>query len=355
MSKPTIAQAIDHEYAQKNNSGHRSHIGISQIGKECDRAVWYMFNKCKTIVHEGRMLRLFQFGHDAEQEFAKLLQSVGFRVYTENPQTGEQWHVQDPENFFFSGSLDTVAVSPDDIEFHGVEKNTPYIIDYKTVSQTSFNQFVKHGLFKWRIEYYAQLQCYMGFSDQLGKKPVRKAMIFVFNKNNHEIHTECVDFNPDYFEAMREKAKLIVQSEKPPMRISDDPDNFKCRFCDYKDICHDGFMSEPSCRNCGFCRKHLVHGEKCDKGFNLKPCANHVYNPFLLSEDFQILEFHPEHDAMEYDGFVNAPFKSKDKFGDKPVVNSKELYELHKGNKDQDLIDTILKFCGKFDASVEWE
>lgn len=356
MSKITIAQAIDEEYAHSQKESRRTHIGISQIGKPCERALWYTFNQCTTKKFDGRMLRLFQFGHDIESELASLLTSIGFRVYTSNPKTGDQYHVQDPENYFFSGSLDAVAVSPSDVEFEGVEKSTPYIVDFKTAGQSSFNQFVKHGLMKWRIEYYAQLQCYMGFSDQLGKKPVTKSMIFVINKNNHEISTETVNFNPDFFEAVREKAKLLVQSEKLPYKINEDPESFACRFCEHKDICHNGFIPEISCRNCGFGNKNLKHGEKCDKGFDMKPCANHVYNPYLFSDDFVIIKFHDEYDAMEYDGFINAPHKAKGKFGDKPVVTSKELYELHLNNNEQETIDKILTFCGKFGATVgEWE
>ena len=354
MSKTTIAQAIDYEYQSKHVSQHRKHLGISTIGAECERSLWYQFNQCKLIQHEGRMLRLFEFGHEMEKSFNELLKSVGFRVYDKNPKTGEQWQVQDPENKFFSGSVDCIAVSPDDIEFEGVKSNTPYIVDHKTAGNSSFNNFVKNGLAVWNMKYFIQLQCYMGFSEQFGKKKINNAMIFVFNKNNHEIATECIEFNQSVFDLMREKAKNIVELEKPPYRISDDPDSFKCRFCDYKEICHGEELAEPSCRNCGFGNKSAKHGEKCDKGFDMTPCVNHVYNPYIFDGDFVPIQFHPEHDAMDYDGFVNAPPKSKDKFGDKPVLTSKEVFELYQNGGNQELINTMLKFAGKFDASVEW-
>jgi hypothetical protein len=354
MSKTTIAQAIDLAYEQDKNGSDRKHLGMSQIGAECERQIWYSFNKAKTVQHSGRLLRLFQFGHDMEQGFADLLKSIGFRVYLDNPATGEQFHVQDPDNKFFSGSLDGVAVSPSDVEFYGVEPDTAYLVDYKTANKSSFNQFVKKGLFDWNIKYYLQLICYMGFSDQLGKKPIRDAMIFVFNKDNHEIATETIKFNQELFDAMRARAFMIVESEKPPVRISDDPENFKCRFCDYKEICHGEELAEPSCRLCGFCQKKAAKGERCEKGYKLTPCAEHIYNPNVFEDDFIPIQYHMDDGAMEYDAIVNAPARNKDKFGDKPVLTSKEIYELYLQNDDKELIDTILEFAGKFDAGVDW-
>lgn len=352
MSKTTISQAIDLAYEQKNGGNTRSHLGMSQIGADCERSLWYAFNKAKTVQHSGRMLRLFQFGHDMEDNFSSLMESIGFRVYSGNNEG--QFHVQDTENKFFSGSLDSVAVSPSDVDFDGVKPDTPYVVDFKTASKSSFNQFVKKGLKDWNIKYFIQLQCYMGFSAQLGKKQITNAMIFVFNKDNHEIATECIEFMPEIFEAMRMRAKNIVELEKPPMRISDDPTNFKCRFCDYKDICHGEELAEPSCRLCGYCQKKAGKGERCEKGYKLNPCAEHMYNPYVFEDDFMPVEYHIEIGAMEYDSFVNSPQRNKDKFGDKPVLTSKEIYELYLRNEDQDLVDTMLKFVGKFDSTVTW-
>jgi len=200
MSKTTIAQAIDIEYASKNVSSKRKHIGMSQIGADCERQLWYSFNQCLTVEHDGRLLRLFQFGHDMEQGFADLLKSVGFRVYLHGE--GAELTAQDPDNVFFSGTADAVAVSPDTDIFDGVKPNTPYVVDFKTASKRNFNQFIKNGLLEWNQKYFMQLQCYMGFSEQFGKKPITNAMIFVFNKDNHEIATQCIEFNPEVFEAM---------------------------------------------------------------------------------------------------------------------------------------------------------
>jgi len=357
MQKIEIASAIDEQYAQSTPNSTRSHIGISQIGKKCQRALWYSFNKCTTQSFEGRMLRLFQFGHDIEPQLAKLLESVGFRVYLNNPINGEQYHVQDPDNYFFSGSLDAVAVSPADVEFEGVKPSTPYIVDFKTSNQNSFNRMVKYGLEFTRVEYYNQLQCYMGFSEQLGKKKVTDAMIFVINKNNHEIYTETIVFDDAVFQSMREKAKFIVESEKPPYRINEDKDSFDCRLCEHKDICHNKFLAEISCRNCGFHKKSLAHGEKCEKGFGDKPCSNHVYNPFIFDGDFIPVKFHEQHDAMEFDCFINGPHKAKGaiKIKDKPVLTSKELYDLHLDGGDEETIKEILSLTETYDASFKVE
>ncbi len=339
------------QYEADNPAGHRPHLGISGIGADCERSLWYQFHQAKTPRFPGRMLRLFQFGHDIEPELGKLLESIGFRTYLSNPQTGGQFRVQSPDNYFFGGSMDAIAVSPEEELFDGVKPSTPYIVDFKTCSNSSFQKFVRNGLKDWNFKYYCQLQCYMGFSEQLGRGQVKDAMLMAINKDNHELHVETVEFNQSIFDAMKMRADMIVMSEKPPARYSDDRENMKCRFCDYAEICHGEDLPEPSCRLCGYHKKHLVHGEKCEKGLNLTSCAEHMYNPYVFEDDFVPITFH--NGAMEYDAFVNGPHRAKDLVTtDKPVLTSREIYDLHM-LKDQTMIDTLLAFSARYRASVD--
>jgi len=79
-----------------------------------------------------------------------------------------------------------------------------------------------------------------------------------------------------------------------------------------------------------------------------------MYNPHVFEDDFIPIQYHMDKGAMEYDGMVNSPVRNKDKFGDKPVLTSKEIYELYTNNPDKEIVDVILKFAGKYDAAVEW-
>lgn len=344
-----LIQAIDDKFASSQVSTQRKHIGISSIGNACDRALWYAFNHCLTVQHDGRLLRLFGFGHQIENEMADLLRSVGWKVLTENPRTKQQWAVQDPDNAYFSGSLDGVAVSPADVVFDGVSPSDAHVIDFKTSNDKSFHTFVKKGLIEWNYKYYCQLQCYMGFSHQLGR-PINKGMLFAINKNNHELHYEIVEFSQAVFDACRSKAEMIVISENIPAKASEDAKSMICRFCDYKDICHNGRIAEPSCRNCGYCKKSLKDGDSCEKGYSLNPCEDHLYNPALLPSS--PTGYHVEISVMEYEAYANGNSRHKDKFDDKPLLTSKEIYDIFNCD-DEHVIKDLIKFVKQFDASVK--
>ena len=44
--------------------------------------------------------------------------------------------------------------------------------------------------------------------------------------------------NPAYAEALREKAKRILNATQPPARVSENPSFYLCKFCSYYDTCH---------------------------------------------------------------------------------------------------------------------
>jgi hypothetical protein len=147
------------------------------------------------------------------------------------------------------------------------------------------------------------------------------------------------------------RAEMIVISEKPPAKYSEERDNMKCRFCDYSEICHGEELPEPSCRLCGFHKKSTIHGEKCEKEYKMISCPEHMYNPHVFDGDFIPITFH--NDVMEYDGFINGPHKAKDLVkSDKPILTSKEIYDTYMTH-DQPMIDTLLSFVARYNASVE--
>src|SRR5580693_1689445 len=61
-------------------SGHRNHLGASEMGEECWRKLWYKFRWVKNEKFDGRMLRLFNVGHSAEPRFINYLRGIGFEV-----------------------------------------------------------------------------------------------------------------------------------------------------------------------------------------------------------------------------------------------------------------------------------
>jgi hypothetical protein len=106
------------------------------------------------------------------------------------------------------------------------------IIEIKTAKDSSFNIFVKSGLKKWNPKYYAQIQAYMGMSG------IHNAYILVLNKDTSDLMDEHVDFNPNFYQKLLEKAKMIYEAEIEPPRINGSPLWFQCKMCKFNRVCH---------------------------------------------------------------------------------------------------------------------
>ena len=63
---PATIEAIYKYYKDKRKNDHRPHLGGSQIGNECSRALWYQFRHAWSPRFDGRMLRLFETGDREE-------------------------------------------------------------------------------------------------------------------------------------------------------------------------------------------------------------------------------------------------------------------------------------------------
>ena len=78
---PKTIEAIYQHYKDKRKNEHRPHLGGSQIGNECSRALWYQFRHAWTPLFEGRLLRLFETGDREEDRIVSNLRAVGVKVW----------------------------------------------------------------------------------------------------------------------------------------------------------------------------------------------------------------------------------------------------------------------------------
>lgn len=334
-----LHETIDLAYEQDHAQQQRSHLGISTIGKQCARALWYGLHHCTTVQHDGRKLRLFARGHAEEQTMINNLRTAGWRVMPVDPRTNRQWSVQDPDNALFYGSLDAICVSPADDEIDQIEPSTPYVFDFKTMNKSNFNAFVKHGLFSAHPHYWYQLQCYMGFSDQLGK-PIKQAVLLAVCKDDDRLFSEVVLFDQNAFEFCRQKADMITNATQPPMKS----EGMYCKWCDHADVCGGNVLPDVTCRTCGH---YSITTNKCDMGYTPAPCADHLYLPALVGGD--VVQYHKELKALEYTGIVNGNPAHKGKFGDKPVYSSSELLALSKIDDTEQLEKLMAMFNARID------
>jgi len=268
-----VAELIDRTYAKSRNGDPRPHLGASQIGKPCSRQLWYSYHWVERSNHSGRLLRLFDRGHREEQVVYDLLRSIGARI--QDPQA-----VGSALAGRFSGSCDGIIT-----RLHPGISIEPMVLEIKTANDKSFKYLQKHGVQKAKPEHYIQMQTYMAWHH------CKKALYFVVNKNDDTIYTEIVSYDEKVYRQALDKALNIVEATSPPERVSDEPDSFQCRFCDYKQVCHKGRIPEVNCRTCVHstmvennsvqCAKHNAM-VPYEKQLQSKKCPSHLFNPSLV-------------------------------------------------------------------------
>jgi hypothetical protein len=132
--------------------------------------------------------------------------------------------------------------------------------------------------------YWAQAHGYMGHM-QLE----RAAFIFVC-KDDDRIHVERFAFDRKVFERYEERASRIIRMAEPPMRISEDPAWFECKFCRFHALCHGTAAPQTNCRTCAHATPVMEDGTwRCEKHQAPIPvdaqragCESHRFIPILL-------------------------------------------------------------------------
>lgn len=229
------------EHCQKvYKHGHRDHLGASELGKPCWRMLWYKFRWVKAVVPEGRILRLFNVGHQAEPRFVSYLRGIGFEV-REFAEDGNQFRIEGAMGHY-GGSLDGMCKAP---ERYQLTEDLVFLNEFKTNNTgPAYAKLIKEGVQKAKPEHFAQMSQY-GYKYQL-----KYGLYLIENKNDSDIAIKIVELDWNYGAQLEKKANDIIFSKEPPPRISENPAVFDCKFCEFKGICFDGEKVEKNCRSC---------------------------------------------------------------------------------------------------------
>ena len=297
---PTI-EAIYKMYREKASDFRRPHLGASQIGKPCSRALWYGLRWSSDPSFEARMLRLFETGFREEDRIISNLRALGIVVYSRDPSSGQQINFKEESCPMFSGSVDGIAKG-----FEEAPK-TWHILECKSASKKQFDLLVKNCLEKQKPEYYAQVQIYMRWAK------LERAYFISCCKDDDRLYGERVYLDKEFAERLVAKAKRIVFSEVPLERISDDPNNFQCRYCEHIGCCHNGELPLVSCRTCAFVTPESNgtwtcgrNGEVLGESKQKAGCEGHIFIPQLVP--LEVIDSDPEAGTITYSGgIVNGP------------------------------------------------
>lgn len=273
----------------------RNYLGMSSIGKSCERELWYQFRFALFPFFDAKSLKRFEDGHHGEDLQAKRLRMVpGITLMTVDENTGNQYGFE-----FIGGHLKGHM----DGAILGLLQapKTWHVWEHKQVDQKKFDKLNKlkaeHGeknaLEKWDEIYWAQAIMYMGATG------MTRHYLTCSTPGGRETTSVRTNVNPAAFERLMAKAQRIVTAQEPPPRISDDPDWFQCKFCDFREICHGTAAPLPTCRSCCHATPELDgnarwscarHQADLSVEEQREGCQAHLFIPALLANWAEVVD-----------------------------------------------------------------
>lgn len=221
---------------------------------------------------DGRILRLFNRGHLEEGRFIAMLLAAGVKVYQQDA-NGKQFRVSWATGHC-GGSGDGIAVDIPDLP-----PGQACVCEFKTHNDASFKKLKDKGVREAKPEHWVQMNIYMV------RFGIPYALYMAVNKNDDSVHAEIIVVNPEAAQQYIDRAESIVWMDEPPPKIAKSAGWFVCKFCDYKDICHNQEPPSINCRTCQYSQpvadgkwicKQAINHEEIPKERQLTGCQRYV-------------------------------------------------------------------------------
>jgi hypothetical protein len=277
-----VDKALEYKQAQEKK---RKYLGMSQIGDPCWRKLFYSFRHVENRVFSAKGIRAIEDGYLQEDVMAKRLRMVeGIQLITEDPNNpGEQ--------IGFSLLLDHFKGHCDGMIL-GIEEapKTWHVQEHKSVNEKKLRELEKlrqekgekNALIEWDEIYYAQAIMYMHVS-----KTERHFLTVSSPGGRHYISVRT-NYNRKHAEDLIAKARTIIfDNWDLPLGTSTKREFYRCKWCDYQEICHDGKFALVHCKTCRYSEPVKDGETHChfhkDISINVfGRCSDHIYNPALV-------------------------------------------------------------------------
>lgn len=221
--------------------GHREHLGASEMGEPCWRKLYYKFRWVKLEKFNGRMMRLFNVGHQAETRFIEYLRGIGFEVRALD-EDGKQFRISNHCGHY-GGSLDGMCKAP---ARYQISEDIIFLDEFKTNGTGAGFNSVDDGVAKAKPKHFKQM-CQYGY-----KMNLKYGLYLIENKNDSAIKVKIVELDWNLGRQLEDKAGKIIFATEPPAKCSENPAFVDCTRCVFQGICHNGDPVEKNCRSCRF-------------------------------------------------------------------------------------------------------
>jgi len=221
------------------------------------------------------MLRLFETGDREEDRVVRNLRDVGVTVWDRDPDTGRQVRFEACGGHF--------ALSLDGVGEGFAESKKPHTLEFKTMNTKSFRKVSEDGLQKANAIYWAQCQIGMHLSK------LERCYFFAVCKETDAIYGERIRYDPAEGIKLEAKANRIVFAPLPPSRITEDPSDWRCKFCPYFAVCQGNKIPEVHCRTCAHVTPERDGSWSCSQGNKVgEVCQSHLFIPQMMPKDLEV-------------------------------------------------------------------
>lgn len=275
---PTLV-AVDQAIEEAQDSTPRPYLGASAIGDPCSRKLWYSLRWAAPKRFGASTLRRFEDGHRGEALMAARLRAVPGVILSTEADDGRQWGFEEHEGHFrghCDGFIKGLLQAP----------KTPHVWEHKSCNEAKQKKLAKlktekgekEALAHWDPIYHAQAQVYM---HAFG---MTRHYLTCSTPGERETVSVRTNYEPAFAQPLIEKAKDIIVSDRPPTRLSEDPTNYLCKWCDYHSVCHDLTPESINCRTCWHSFPDRAGAWSCNK-----------YGPLTIEAQREAC---PQHEAI---------------------------------------------------------
>ncbi len=206
-----LKELIDQFYLDREKDRKQSHFYITDAGK-CPRAIFFKFKNAPRKDIEARILRMFDHGDHIHQLIMRAL----FEARNVHVVASE---INIPPQEIISGRADAI-VSVD---------NKLYVLDIKSMNSMIFNKLKEP-----KEENVYQVQLYLHFFG------VKNGILLYVNKDTQGLKEFQFPYDKKIAEGIlrgMEKLKKKIDKNIIPPALEDWPNNWQCRYCQFKKIC----------------------------------------------------------------------------------------------------------------------
>lgn len=224
-----IKETIEKNQERQN----RNYIGASSIGDECSRKIWYAYNNYPKKEMGWLVLCAIEDGHRTEALMVdryRMVEGIELHADDGTGQFGFDYNGEGWLKGHYDGVIKGLSESP----------NTWHIWECKAKTEEKFKELKKcidtygekEAMKNWDYLYYCQAVLYMHM-----EKLTRHCMVVAKagGRDFVQIRTEA---NPKLAKALIAKAERIRDAKQPPEKIAG-KNYYKCKWCEFREVCHD--------------------------------------------------------------------------------------------------------------------